>query len=194
MFCTVKHSMFYLSSCQIYSYQLHFNLIPSVWSLVLVKFGWYHWTNRRRQRRCSSSWWQQEHSWLQNQSQFPWSYKSFSRQQPTNLYKMVITDKVQTQNVTDFTFVCSKVPFAVSCSSDLPHRNFNAIDLDLVNKMKIPLKNIRVTRINIQGHDLRCVGVVSQTVQCVFGGKISGTNEILQIWQVCSWHQDDEEV
>ena len=88
---------------------------------------------------------------------------------------MVITDKVQTQNVTDFTFVCSKVPFAVSCSSDLPHRNFNAIDLDLVNKMKIPLKNIRVTRINIQGHDLRCVGVVSQTVQCVLGGKISGT-------------------
>ena len=49
------------------------------------------------------------------------------------------------------------------------------IDLDLINKMKIPLKNIKVTKICVQGHDLRCVGVVSQTIQCVVNGKISGT-------------------
>ena len=88
---------------------------------------------------------------------------------------MMITDKLLTQNGADFTFVCGKVPFAISCSSDLPHKSSNLIDLDLINKMKIPLKNIRVTRISIQGHDLRCVGVVSQTIQCVIGGKISGT-------------------
>ena len=87
----------------------------------------------------------------------------------------MITDKVSTQNGADFTFVCGKVPFAISCSSDLPHKSSNLIDLDLVNKMRIPLKNIRVTRMSILGHDLRCVGVVSQTVQCVLGGKISGT-------------------
>ena len=86
-----------------------------------------------------------------------------------------ITDKVLTENGADFTFVCGKVPFAISCSSNLPHRSCNIIDLDLVNKMKIPLKNIRVTRISIQSHDLRCVGVVSQTIQCVVDGKISGT-------------------
>ena len=88
---------------------------------------------------------------------------------------MVITDKVVTQNGADFTFVCGKVPFAVSCSTNLPHKDFNMIDLDLINKMKIPLKNIRVTRITVQGNDLRCVGVISQTIQCVVGGKISGT-------------------
>ena len=88
---------------------------------------------------------------------------------------MLITDKVDTQNGADFTFVCGKVPFAVSCSLDLPHRNFNAMDLDLVNKMKIPLKKIRVTRMSLLGHDLRCVGVISQTIQCVVDGKISGT-------------------
>ena len=49
------------------------------------------------------------------------------------------------------------------------------IDLELVNKMKIPLKNIRVTRMSVQGHNLRCVGVVSQTIQCVVNGKVSGT-------------------
>ena len=88
---------------------------------------------------------------------------------------MVNTDKVLTQNGADFTFVCGKVPFAISCSTDLTHRNFNMIDLELINKMKIPLKNIRVTRMSMQGHDLRCVGVVSQTIQCVVNGKISGT-------------------
>ena len=79
----------------------------------------------------------------------------------------MITDKVVTQNSADVTFVCGKVPFAVSCSSDLPHKDCNIIDLDLINKMKIPLKNIRVTRISIQGNDLRCVGVISQTIQCM---------------------------
>ena len=87
----------------------------------------------------------------------------------------MITDKVSTQNGADFTFVCGKVPFAISCSSDLPHKSSNLIDLDLVNKMRIPLKNIRVTRMSILGHDLRCVGVVSQTIQCVADGKVSGT-------------------
>ena len=88
---------------------------------------------------------------------------------------MAITDKVLTQNGADFTFVCGKIPFAVSCSTDLPHRSCNMMDLDLVNKMKIPLKKIQVTRISIHGHDLRCVGVISQTIQCVADGKISGT-------------------
>ena len=88
---------------------------------------------------------------------------------------MVITDKVEIENGADFTFVCGKIPFSISCSPELPHRSFNIIDLELVNKMKIPLKNIRVTRISLQGHELRCVGIVSQTIQCVADGKISGT-------------------
>ena len=86
-----------------------------------------------------------------------------------------ITDKVNIENGAEFTFVCSKIPFAVSCSTDLQHKEFNVIDLDLVNKMKIPLRKIRVSQITIQGQNLRSVGVISQTIQCVNGGKISGT-------------------
>ena len=118
---------------------------------------------------------------IKNQFQFPWSLTytlHFNLQLQTYTYystMVEITDKVLTENGADFTFVCGKVPFAISCSSNLPHRSCNIIDLDLVNKMKIPLKNIRVTRISIQSHDLRCVGVVSQTIQCVVDGKISGT-------------------
>ena len=86
-----------------------------------------------------------------------------------------ITDKQNIENGADFTFVCSKIPFAISCSTDLPHKQFNYIDLDLVTKMKIPLRNIRVSKMSLHGQSLRCVGVISQTIQCVQAGKISGT-------------------
>ena len=94
----------------------------------------------------------------------------------SDFYKMVkITDKVQIRGGADFTFVCSKIPFAVSCSTDLPHQEHNLIDLDLVNKMKINLKNIKVARLSLMGRSVRAVGFVNQTVQCVHQGKISGT-------------------
>ena len=90
--------------------------------------------------------------------------------------KMVkITDKTQIKGGVDYTFVCSKIPFAVSCSSDLPHQEHNLMDLDLVIKMKIPLKNIKVSRMNLMGRNVRAVGFINQTVQCVHQGKISGT-------------------
>ena len=70
----------------------------------------------------------------------------------------ITTDKVSIENGTDFTFVCRKIPFAISCTSDLPHGDTNLIDLDLINKMRIPLRNIRVTRMSLLGHDVRAVG------------------------------------
>ena len=53
-----------------------------------------------------------------------------------------ITDKVQIRNGADFTFICKKVPFAITCSS------------------------------------VRSVGYISQTIQCVRNGKISGNIHI----------------
>ena len=87
--------------------------------------------------------------------------------------KNIKTDKTIVENGTDFTFVCRKVPFAVSCS-ELHHGDTNLIDLDIVNKMKIPLRNIRVTRMSLLGHDVRAVGRIKQTVQCVVNGRIQG--------------------
>ena len=85
------------------------------------------------------------------------------------------TDKVIIENGADFTFICRKNPFAISCSTDLPHGEVNLIDLDLVNRMKIPLRNIRVTRMSLLGHDVRAVGRIKQTVQCVHQGRVQGT-------------------
>ena len=85
------------------------------------------------------------------------------------------TDKVIIENGADFTFICRKNLFAISCSTDFPHGEVNLIDLDLVNRMKIPLRNIRVTRMSLLGHDVRAVGRIKQTVQCVHQGRVQGT-------------------
>ena len=87
----------------------------------------------------------------------------------------ILTDKVSVENGADYTFVCRKIPFAISCSSELHHGDSNLIDLDLVNKMKIPLRNIKVTRMSLLGHDVRAVGRIKQTVQCVHKGRVQGT-------------------
>ena len=83
----------------------------------------------------------------------------------------IITDSIQVKGGADFTFMCSKIPFAVSCTKNLPHGAYNYIDLDLINQMDIPLLNIKVTRMSILGRDVRAVGSISQTVQCVHKGK-----------------------
>ena len=87
----------------------------------------------------------------------------------------ILTDKVEVRNGVDFTFVCSKIPFAVTCSSTLNHGAYNIIDLDLVNKMKIPLQRFKVSRMQYMGENLRSVGFIDQTVQCVHQGRIQGT-------------------
>ena len=85
----------------------------------------------------------------------------------------ISTDKVIIESGADFTFVCKKIPFAISCSN-LHQGNTNLIDLDLVLKMKIPIRNIKVTRMSLLGHDVRAVGRIKQTVQCVKNGRVRG--------------------
>ena len=89
--------------------------------------------------------------------------------------KLKITDKEAVRNGADYTFVCGKIPFAITCSKILPHGENNLIDLDLINKMKIPLLNIRVRRIQILGQECRSVGTIDQTIHCVSEGKLQGT-------------------
>ena len=86
-----------------------------------------------------------------------------------------LSDKVNVKNGADFSFVCSKIPFAISCLSDMASHGNNLIDLDLVNKMRIPLTNIKVTRMIVCGQSVRSVGFINQTVQCVRRGKVTGT-------------------
>ena len=89
--------------------------------------------------------------------------------------KIKITDKEAVISGADYTFVCGKIPFAITCSRILPHGENNLIDLDLINKMKIPLLNIRVRRIQILGQECRSVGTIDQTIHCVSEGKLQGT-------------------
>ena len=87
----------------------------------------------------------------------------------------IITDSVQIKNGTDYSFVCGKVPFAITCASNLQHGSYNLIDLDLVTKMKIPLQKIKVCRMTYLGENVRSVGYIDQTVSCVHKGVVQGT-------------------
>ena len=128
-----------------------------------------------------------EHIWLKQQfrsdqekilrSLFPVASFVDTIEEPFRfLDKMTInTDKTQVTGGTDFTFVCSKIPFTISCSNNLHHGAHNYIDLDLVNQMRIPLKKIKVRRMRYQGENLRSVGHIEQTIQCVVQGVSQGT-------------------
>ena len=74
----------------------------------------------------------------------------------------------------DFVYVCKKQPFAITCSPYLPKISENYVDMDLVLKMNIPMKNLQCTRITFAGQNTRIVGQISQTVQCVVSGKTKG--------------------
>ena len=87
----------------------------------------------------------------------------------------ITTDKVIVNEGTDFTFVCKKIPFAISCMSEMPSRDANLVDLDLINKMGITLRDIKVTRMSLLGHNVRAVGRIKQTIQCVSKGRVQGT-------------------
>ena len=96
-------------------------------------------------RRSSYLRWQRRYSWFSTSYNFPGATISTKYLLLQTTMSGQITDKVNIENGAEFTFVCSKIPFAMSCSTDLQHKDFNVIDLDLVNKMKIPLKQIRVS-------------------------------------------------
>jgi hypothetical protein len=89
---------------------------------------------------------------------------------------MILTDSTQLEaGVTDFIYVCKKQPFAITCSPYLPKISENYVDLDMVLKMNIPMKNIQCTRLHYAGQNSRIVGQISQTIQCVVAGKTHGT-------------------
>ena len=88
---------------------------------------------------------------------------------------MLLTDSSQQEaGVIDFIYVCKKQPFSITCSPYLPKIEENYVDLDLVLKMNIPIKNIQCTRLHYAGHHTKVVGQISQTVQCVVSGKTRG--------------------
>ena len=78
----------------------------------------------------------------------------------------------------DFVFQCHKRPFAMTVSPLFPKSPENLIDLELVEFLNIPIKKIEARRFNFAGIDMRIVGHISQTVQCVVNGKICGTTHL----------------
>ena len=90
-------------------------------SVAIVRIGKHSTTIQFRY--CS--WWQQvtpgtEQQFLGEEEIFRSLFFCCVKNQiPTKMTS--ITDKVQIQHGADFTFICKKVPFAISCTSQLPY-------------------------------------------------------------------------
>ena len=92
---------------------------------------------------------------------------------------MSVTDTVDlSAGAKEFIYVCKKQPFAISCSQYMPKLHETYVDLDLVLKLNIPMKNLQCTRINLSGQFTRIVGQISQTLQCVVSGQAVGTSHL----------------
>ena len=69
-----------------------------------------------------------------------WSLKSSWKEEED---KMIVTDVVDlTAGAKEFIYVCKKQPFAISCSPYMPKLPETYVDLDLVLKLNIPMKNL----------------------------------------------------
>ena len=56
---------------------------------------------------------------------------------------MSVTDVVDlSAGAKEFIYVCKKQPFAISCSPYMPKLPETYVDLDLVLKLNIPMKNL----------------------------------------------------
>jgi hypothetical protein len=93
---------------------------------------------------------------------------------------MIKTDfhAVDHHGTRDFVLQCHKRPFAMTVSPHLPKSPENLIDQELVEFLQIPIKKIEARRFSFAGIESRIVGHISQTVQCVVNGKVSGTTHL----------------
>ena len=61
---------------------------------------------------------------------------------------MLVTDStILEAGAKDFVFVCKKQPFAITCSPSLPKTIETYVDLDVVLRLNIPMKNLQCTRL-----------------------------------------------
>ena len=78
----------------------------------------------------------------------------------------------------EYVFSCRGRPFAALVSPKLPTNTATLLDYDLIRKLGLKMTDIQYRKLNFGGHKMRILGRVSTAVQCVQGGRISGSFHI----------------
>ena len=75
----------------------------------------------------------------------------------------------------EYVFSCKGRPFAALVSSNLPIPTSTLLDYDLIRKLRIKMTDVQCRKFQFGGHKMRILGRVSSAVQCVQGGRITGS-------------------
>ena len=78
----------------------------------------------------------------------------------------------------EYVFSCKGRPFAALVSSNLPIPTSTLLDYDLIRKLRIKMTDVQCRKFQFSGHKMRILGRVSSAVQCVQGGRITGSFHI----------------
>ena len=74
----------------------------------------------------------------------------------------------------EFVFSCKGRPFAVLVSKHLSTPTANLIDHNLVRELGLKMTNLQCKRFYFGGHQLRILGKIQTTVQCIHDGNVLG--------------------
>ena len=78
----------------------------------------------------------------------------------------------------EYVFSCKGRPFAALVSSNLPTPTSTLLDYDFIRKLRIKMTDVQCRKFQFGGHKMRILGRVSSAVQCVQGGRITGSFHI----------------
>ena len=78
----------------------------------------------------------------------------------------------------EYVFSCKGRPFAALVSPNLPTPTSTLLDYDLIRKLHIKMTDVQCRKFQFGGHKMRILGRVSSAVQCVQGGRITGSFHI----------------
>ena len=78
----------------------------------------------------------------------------------------------------EYVFSCKGRPFAALVSPNLPTPTSTLLDYDFIRKLRIKMTDVQCRKFQFGGHKMRILGRVSSAVQCVQGGRITGSFHI----------------
>ena len=78
----------------------------------------------------------------------------------------------------EYEFSCKGRPFAALVSPNLPTPTSTLLDYDFIRKLRIKMTDVQCRKFQFGGHKMRILGRVSSAVQCVQGGRITGSFHI----------------
>ena len=90
-------------------------------------------------------------------------------------YGVLITSYSYGDTDKEYVFSCKGRPFAALVSSNLPIPTSTLLDYDLIRTLRIKMTDVQCRKFQFGGHKMRILGRVSSAVQCVQGGRITGS-------------------